>query len=300
MITNSCKKNDNNNNNQVPILTTSNVSNITQTTANSGGCITNDGGATVTARGVCWSTRINPTIADNKTYDSTGTVNFICIITGLTDSTTYYVRAYATNKIGTGYGSTISFTTHINSSLPILITSPVTNITITTANSGGTITSDGGTSITNKGVCWSTFQNPTINDAYTNDGFTSANFTSNITGLLNNTTYFVRAYAMNSTGIGYGNNESFITNGISFSTDVYPIFATYSCTDCHDDGNDLNLVGTASQVRINLLVAAVVPNSSASSLLYTKFHGATHKGKTLSNTEVTNIKVWIDAGALDN
>jgi len=112
---NSCKKDDNIDNNptptgQVPILTTSDVSDITQTTATCGGNITNDGGATVTARGVCWSTGQVPTISDNISTDSTGVGNFTSSITGLSPNTTYYVRAYATSSIGTGYGNAMSFT----------------------------------------------------------------------------------------------------------------------------------------------------------------------------------------------
>ena len=105
VITNSCKKEGN------PVLTTTAVIYITQTTATCGGNITSDGGAAVTARGVCWSTNQTPTIADFKTTNSTGAGSFASIITGLTANATYYERAYATNSAGTGYGSVVSFTT---------------------------------------------------------------------------------------------------------------------------------------------------------------------------------------------
>jgi uncharacterized protein (TIGR02145 family) len=84
---------------------------ITETWASSGGTITNNGGETVTARGVCWSLSANPTILDNKTTDGTGIGTFTSMLTGLTTNTTYYVRAYATNKAGTGYGNDVIFTT---------------------------------------------------------------------------------------------------------------------------------------------------------------------------------------------
>ncbi|MEX2370465.1 MAG: hypothetical protein WD578_05610, partial [Bacteroidales bacterium] len=83
---------------------------VTETTAESGGDISDDGGATVTERGVCWSTNQNPTTADNKTSDGTGTGSFTSSITGLTSNTTYYVRAYATNSAGTAYGYEINYT----------------------------------------------------------------------------------------------------------------------------------------------------------------------------------------------
>ncbi|MCX6834968.1 MAG: thrombospondin type 3 repeat-containing protein, partial [candidate division Zixibacteria bacterium] len=99
-----------------PVLATAAVSEITQTTAQCGGTITSDGGATVTARGVCWSTDPAPTLANIHTSDGIGTGSFISNITGLTAGTLYYVRAYATNIVGTGYGDTQSFTTASSSS----------------------------------------------------------------------------------------------------------------------------------------------------------------------------------------
>ncbi len=115
-----CKKEDpDDTKGQVPVLSTKSVSAITPTTAYCGGEITNDGGATVTSRGVCWSTGMTPTIADSKTADGTGAGNFTSYIKGLNSLTTYYIRAYATNSNGTGYGSTMSFTTGDESLLAI-------------------------------------------------------------------------------------------------------------------------------------------------------------------------------------
>ena len=92
-------------------VTTNTVNNITSTSVTCGGNVTSDGGATVTARGVCWSTSQNPSVSDSHTTDGSGTGSFISSITGLTASTTYYVRAYATNSVGTSYGAQRSFTT---------------------------------------------------------------------------------------------------------------------------------------------------------------------------------------------
>jgi len=90
---------------------TTTISNISYTTASSGGNVTNDGGTVVTERGVCWSTSQGPTIADSKTIDGNGTGNFTSNITGLTAGTLYFVRAYATNSVGTAYGNQVSFST---------------------------------------------------------------------------------------------------------------------------------------------------------------------------------------------
>jgi hypothetical protein len=113
ILTNCSKKTDDNNNtaSQIPSLTTDVVSNITETTATSGGNVTSQGSSTVTARGVCWSTSQNPTTADAHTTDGSGTGNFTSSLTGLTPNTPYYVRAYATNSSGTGYGNLVNFAT---------------------------------------------------------------------------------------------------------------------------------------------------------------------------------------------
>ena len=96
----------------VPTLSsTTAASSITETTSSNGGVISNDGGASVTARGVAWSTSTAPTISDSYTTDGSGTGTFTSSLTGLSGSTTYYVRAYATNSAGTAYGPEISFTT---------------------------------------------------------------------------------------------------------------------------------------------------------------------------------------------
>ncbi len=92
-------------------VTTAAISSITSTSASSGGNVTSDGGASVTARGVCWSTSANSTIANSKTTDNTGTGVFTSSITGLKPGTTYHVRAYARNTVGTGYGNDLSFST---------------------------------------------------------------------------------------------------------------------------------------------------------------------------------------------
>jgi hypothetical protein len=95
-----------------PTVTTNTpITSITQTTASGGGNVTSDGGASVTARGVCWSTSTNPTTANSKTTDGSGTGSFTSSLTGLSANTLYYVRAYATNSVGTSYGANVTFTT---------------------------------------------------------------------------------------------------------------------------------------------------------------------------------------------
>ncbi|MGA2408438.1 MAG: FISUMP domain-containing protein [Bacteroidales bacterium] len=435
----------------VPAIGTKAISNITSTNATCGGIITNNCGSNVIARGVVWSTSENPTIANSKTNDGTGTGSFTSNLTGLTANSTYYVRAYATNSVGTGYGNQVSFTTQTSGGIGIIFnpnlkygsisdidgniyktitigtqtwmaenlktinyndgtsipsvtdgvawiglstpgfcwynndavtykstygalynwyaintgklcptgwqvateaewnalsdylngemvaggklketglshwsnpntsatnesgftalpggyrvgngyggaysdigengywwlateisstsawsrnisynynsvsnignfkqagysvrciqggsqtllvinTEAVTNITNSTAICGGDITSDGGSAVIVRGICWSTSQNPTTANSITTNGSGTGSFTSNLTGLALATTYYVRAYATNSFGTTYGNQVSFTTS----------CGQTGNVTDI--DGNIYNTVTIGTQV----------------------------------------------------
>ncbi len=185
------------------------ISNITSNSAICGGRITNDGGAKIIEKGVCWSTLSSPTILlSTKTTDGNGNGSYSSNITGLVPNTLYYVRAYATNSIGTSYGNELNINTSVG--LPILITSSINLLTDTTAVSGGTITNDGGSTINARGVCWSTSPDPNIlSGTKTTNGNGIGNYESDISGLIPFTVYYVRAYATNNVGTGYGDNVSF-------------------------------------------------------------------------------------------
>ena len=196
----------------LPTITTNSITNIKQTSATSGGNITSDGGAAIIASGICWSKSQDPTTAINSTTDGNSS-SFTSNLTGLTANTTYYVWAYAINSAGTGYGAQITFTT-----LPSVNTISITDITQNTASSGGYINIDGNALIIARGVCWSISQNPTIADSKTNDGTGIGSFTSSLTGLSVNTPNYVRAYATNNTGTGYGNQETLTTIAVTIET----------------------------------------------------------------------------------
>ena len=221
-----------------PIVTTADVTDITQTTAVSGGNVTDDGGATVTARGVCWSTSQNPTVSDNHTSDGNGTGSFTSNLTNLTANTTYYVRAYATNENGTSYGEQKSFTTLQNIELPTVTTAEVTDITQTTAVSGGNVTDDGGAAVTARGLCWSKDPNPTIDNSFISNGNGTGSFTIEISGLTSATTYYVRAYATNSEGTSYGEQKMFTTlQYIQLPTVTTTIVTNVTSTTATSGGN---------------------------------------------------------------
>ena len=198
---------------ELPELVTLSVTQITETTAMSGGNITSDGGAEVTTKGVCWSTNQNPTIEDSYVINGNGVGEYVSYITGLTMNTTYYVRAYATNSKGTAYGEEISFKTmeEIIIVEPTIATLEVTEVTQTAAVCGGIVSSDGGSEVYSRGVCWSVNPNPTLNDDFTTQGAGLGEFTCNINELTPNTIYYVRAFATNDIGTSYGEAVSFIT-----------------------------------------------------------------------------------------
>lgn len=192
-----------------PFLSTAAITDITGNAATGGGNVTGSGGADVTARGICFGINQSPTVDDNKTNDGEGLGEFVSTLADLAGNTTYYVRSYAVNSAGTGYGPEVSFTTLVN--LPTVTTTAVTEITKTTATSGGEITADGGSEITAKGLVWSTNTNPTILNNIIDGGIGTDAFVSELTGLAANTTYYVRAFATNSAGTAYGDDVLFKT-----------------------------------------------------------------------------------------
>ncbi|MBK9257161.1 MAG: BspA family leucine-rich repeat surface protein [Saprospiraceae bacterium] len=285
-------------------LTTTTATNITSSTATSGGNITSDGGAAITARGVVWSTSQNPTTETNEgtTNDGTGSGVFTSNLTGLSPTTTYYVRAYATNSAGTAYGEELDFETDIcgrtiswtggaglwndplkwnlgfvpdncnnvivvssgnitvpsgfegfaksiineghitveqnavlnvvgwhDNDLPVIETYPVTNITSNSAMSGGYIFNEGNSPITQGGIVWSSSPNPDIitNEGISLDGSGLGVYNSTMTGLISGTTYYVRAYATNSSGTVYG-EELVITTESDFICGTETVTFTYN------------------------------------------------------------------------
>lgn len=205
----------------LPTIATVAPANITSASATAGGNITSDGRALVTDRGICWALSANPTVDNNKIASGTGDGIFSTDITGLQLATTYHVRAYAVNSVGTAYGEDFEFATLAVT--PAITTREIGAVSWTTATSGGINISDGGSAITARGVCWSTSSGPVVGGSHSEDGSGTSAFVSNLTDLTANTVYYVRAYATNSMGTTYGNELSFRTSPVtvpSLTTDA--------------------------------------------------------------------------------
>ena len=258
MFANSCKKDE------TPVLlatlTTSTVIDITTTTAIGGGMVTLDGGANVSERGICWGTNTNPTIANYKTIDGTGTGSFTSTLTGLTENTNYYVRAYALNSAGIAYGNEQSFTTQAIGS-PTLTTAAVTDILSSTATSGGNVTNDGAGIITERGICFSTTQNPSIASTKIVATGTTGLFVSEIIGLTGNTNYYIKAYATNSAGTSYGNELSFKTFDKATITTAEATLVTQTTATC---GGEVTNDGGLAISEIGICYSTVQNPTTAS------------------------------------
>lgn len=192
-------------------LLTELISKITEDAAECQSEITEDGGATITGRGVCWNSFGTPTLKDRSTSDGVGMGKYNSQLTGLSCNTTYYVRAYAFNSADTVYGNQLIFFSKPCIERPSVVTIAPSAITDSSVYCGGMVTDEGITSVTARGVCWGFSPDPVTDDECTFDGVGSGAFTSYISGLQSNTVYYLRAYASNILGTSYGTSVSFST-----------------------------------------------------------------------------------------
>jgi hypothetical protein len=202
---------------KVPVVTTNDsITNVTESTATSGGKITDDGGAAVKARGVCWSISDAPSTTDSKTTDGSGSGSFSSNITGLSGGETYFIRAYATNSAGTGYGLAILFKTPSQSpGPPIAITLPAQSVSKVTGAylatlCGSVYANYSITSYTFEYGTTETYEIGTLSSGSVNGGtYTFVQYTTG--GFQMSTLYHYRVKAWNSYGIAYGDDMTFTT-----------------------------------------------------------------------------------------
>lgn len=185
-------------------LDTLTLASVLNTTAIANIKIKSTGGTSIVTKGICWSTTENPTIDNNKLASTTLLANSSVSITGLTAATTYYARAYATNASGTAYSNQVSFTT-TNYALPTVETTSATyNYSTNAATCVVKVSSNGGCTLTERGICWSTSQNPTTANSKFTSGTSVGQFYAQMSNLNVNSTYYVRAFATNCVGTSYG------------------------------------------------------------------------------------------------
>ena len=217
--------------------------------------------STVIVRGVVYGTSPNPTMANSTRILGSGVGTFSGTLTGLTPSTTYYVRAFARNSLGIAYGNEITFTTKALQKAS-LITTALNNISPNSLRLGGIISSDGGSSIIVRGVVYGTSPNPTTANNLKLIGSGSGSYFTDITGLTTLTTYYVRAFASNAAGIEYGNEISITVPYTSLpilttttASNINPTTVTCEGNISSDGNLNVNLRGFAYGTSPNPTVA---------------------------------------------
>lgn len=196
----------------IPTLSTLEVSSVTQNSVVFNGKIESDGSSKILSRGFFYSkTNSKPEYKDER-VESKGNFEFSSSITGLEQNTTYYVRAFASNLAGSTLGNVVSFKT-TSYILPILTTAQISTIGETTAIGGGSVISEGSHPVTERGICWATYPNPTITNSKTKDGNGIGSFVSNLYSLQPYKLYYVRSYATSEAGTAYGEGVTFNTTG---------------------------------------------------------------------------------------
>jgi uncharacterized protein (TIGR02145 family) len=204
----------------LPVLATTAPTEITGTTAISGGIIISDGGAAITARGICWGIVVNPAISDTKTTDGDGKGQFVSNITGIDAGMLYHVRAYATNSVGTAYGADYSFSTL--GQLPSATTLAATNICATVSTLNGTVNANyASTTVTFEYGLTTAYGNIASASPSTVTGNTGTDISADISNLKAGTTYHFRVKAVNSLGEVYGSDKSYTTIFADVDDNVY-------------------------------------------------------------------------------
>ena len=245
-------------------LTTSSPSNIIHNEATGGGRITDLEGNTITECGICWGREPNPNMSHSHRAAESSTTNWSVRMTGLTEKTTYHVRAYVSTAAGeTFFGQDEVFTTTHEIRLPQASGTSISNIGVTGATLRASVTNDGDGNISDAGFCYSTSPNPSTADRKESCGVQTGSFTKVLAGLKENTHYYVRAYVTNERGTGYGEQAELHTLQVTQPT--------------------LSSVTASGVTFRSATFAAEVTSLGNGSLKRTGFVYATTQNPTLSN-----------------
>lgn len=200
----------------IATITTMAANNVNDVLASSGGNITNNGGAAITESGICYATTANPSITNTIVSNSGGGNSFVSILTGLNPSTFYYVRAYAKNSIGIGYGNEVTFTTLAPAAtLATVTTNDVVINSNTSATFSGSVVNNGGATITSTSlvISWNNEVTGTATQSVTGTTFTKVD-------CIPGTIYTVKFQATNSAGTATGMNKTGATTGYHVGQDL--------------------------------------------------------------------------------
>ena len=220
-----------------PTVSTLGATNIQRSSATVGGNISSDGGSAIISRGVKWGTSYG-NLDQTATAPNGGSGAFSLTLSGLQPGTTYYYKAFAENTAGESYGDVKSFTTQAPSK-PTVQTNAVVEAMQYSAVIRGNVTDDGGATVYERGFCWSTSSNPSINDDHVSAGAGTGLFTGTITGLTPGYNYYVRAYAKNSAGTSYGESKQFTTPVYYFSVSgLKEVIFSPGNLQVHKDGSN--------------------------------------------------------------
>ncbi|MFL0160878.1 LamG domain-containing protein [Aquirufa salirivi] len=261
-------------------LTMEEPKNITYTTVQLTGTVTDEGGTEVTERGFCLNNAPNPTTTNIKIVNGKGSGAFSTVVTQLKEDSTYYARSYAINGKGTSYGKEYTFKT-LTLKKPNIVTTNATNIGALTATLNGNITDNGGSEIKEKGFLIGTDQNPIGKiEVSTND---SVKYNHDLKDLKFNTKYYFKAYATNKVGTSYGETLSFTTADYLLATltsdepkniNYTSVQLTSTVTD--DGGDEVSERGFCLNTSPNPTISNIkIPNG---------------KGKGAYSTVVTQLK----------
>jgi hypothetical protein len=195
-----------------PFVITKAASDVSTFSAKLNGEVTDEGFTAATDRGFVYSIKnANPSVSDTKIQSGYGKGEYQVMVDNLSLNTKYYFKAFATNTKGTAYGEVQNFTTS-DYKTPTVTTDAPLNITHFSADLGGSVTDAGGLTITQRGICYGLNPNPSISDNKLIIGEGIGVFKVTLQNLKDISKYYVRAYAINSKGISYGNEQSFNTN----------------------------------------------------------------------------------------
>lgn len=191
---------------RMPVVLTKGFADRTENAVTVIGQVTDNGGEEITECGICYNTTGQPSVKDGKLTHTATMEEFRCTITSMEHTQPYYARAYAVNTVGISYGDVLAFYWK-----PTVTTLATTNVAYTTATCNGNVVSNGGRTVTECGICYSTESEPTIDDRKAVSATTMGTYVCQLTGLQAGTTYHCRAYAVNAEGVSYGGERTFIT-----------------------------------------------------------------------------------------